>query len=75
MSKDLSELTLEKLWILFPIILEEYNQAYREWYQEMKFHLRDTIGEENILRINHIGSTCVKGLMISPRTLVTSVVS
>lgn len=32
----------------------------------MKFRLRDAIGEENILRINHIGSTCVKGLIAKP---------
>ena len=66
MSKELSELTLEELWILFPIILKDHNEAYKEWYQEIKSHLRDTIGEENILRVNHIGSTCVKGLLAKP---------
>lgn len=33
MPKELSELSLEELWILFPIILKEHKEAYSEWYQ------------------------------------------
>lgn len=63
MTKELSELTLEELWRLFPIILEEHNEQYSEWYSEMKFNIVTCIGESNCIRINHIGSTAVKGLL------------
>ncbi|MFW5886052.1 MAG: GrpB family protein, partial [Halanaerobium sp.] len=32
MSKLLSEMSLEELWQLFPIILEELNPKYKNWY-------------------------------------------
>lgn len=32
MGKDLSEMTLEELWELFPIILKEHKPEYKEWY-------------------------------------------
>lgn len=31
--KELSEMTLEELWQLFPIILKEHNPKYKEWYE------------------------------------------
>ena len=30
--KELSEMSLEELWQLFPIVLKEYDQRYPEWY-------------------------------------------
>lgn len=36
MGKELSEMTLEELWKLFPIILKEHNTAYRGWYEVQK---------------------------------------
>lgn len=32
MGKALSEMTLEELWELFPIILRDHDPAYKEWY-------------------------------------------
>lgn len=34
MGKKLSELTLEELWQLFPIILTEHKDYWKEWYRE-----------------------------------------
>lgn len=34
MGKKLSELTLEELWQLFPIILTEHKDYWKEWYKE-----------------------------------------
>lgn len=66
MSKELSEMTLEELWQLFPIILKEHNEKYKDWYAAEKEHLLDCIDAKYIKRINHIGSTSVKGLIAKP---------
>ncbi|MCL2593192.1 MAG: GrpB family protein [Defluviitaleaceae bacterium] len=66
MKKQLSEMTLEELWGFFPIILKEYNPQYINWYENEKQHIIDIVGSENILRISHIGSTAVKGLISKP---------
>lgn len=66
MSKELSEMTLEELWELFPIILKEHNTAYKNWYELEKERLLNCIDEKDIKRINHIGSSAVEGLISKP---------
>lgn len=66
MGKELSEMTLEELWELFPIILKEHNANYKNWYEIEKEKLSKLIGEENLVRINHIGSSAVEGLLSKP---------
>ena len=34
MRKALSEMALEELWELFPIILSEHQNYWRDWYEE-----------------------------------------
>lgn len=63
--KELSDMTLEELWQLFPIILKDYNQEYKEWYEIEKERLLQNFNDV-ILRINHIGSTSVEGLISKP---------
>jgi GrpB-like predicted nucleotidyltransferase (UPF0157 family) len=65
-GKALSELSREELWQLFPIILKDHNPAYKEWYQAEKDELIHTVGQDKILRINHIGSSAVAGLISKP---------
>lgn len=62
-KKKLSEMTLQELWQLFPIILAEYNPEYKVYYSEAKKSLLELIGQDNIERISHIGSTAVEGLL------------
>lgn len=66
MGKELSEMTLEELWELFPIILKEYNKDYRNWYEIEKQRLLSCIDEQDIIRVSHIGSTAVEGLLAKP---------
>jgi len=66
MEKKLSEMNLEELWELFPIILCEHNPEYKEWYSEEKDKIGKIIGVSKIDRINHIGSTAVEGLIAKP---------
>jgi GrpB-like predicted nucleotidyltransferase (UPF0157 family) len=66
MEKELSEMTLEELWELFPIILKEHNIDCKDWYEIEKENLLNYIDKKNIMRINHIGSTSVKDLIAKP---------
>ncbi len=66
MKADLSELSLEELWALFPIILKEHNPDYKAWYEEEKQQIISKVKPENLIRISHIGSTAVKGLTAKP---------
>lgn len=65
MSKKLDQMTNEELWQLFPIILSEYNPLWPQIY-ESEANLLKKIYSNNIVRINHIGSTSVEGLVAKP---------
>ena len=56
----------DELWELFPIILKEYNSEYRNWYDIEKGNILFNIKTEDIVRINHIGSSAVEGLISKP---------
>lgn len=66
MEKSCSEMTLEELWQLFPIVLREHNPEYKEWYLQEKEKIAKTVGQNEIKRINHIGSSAVEGLPAKP---------
>ncbi|HHT7240507.1 TPA: GrpB family protein [Bacillus cereus] len=66
MGKSLSEMSLEELWELFPIILKEHNPIWKDWYLREEKLLNNIIGNQYIERINHIGSTSVNGLLAKP---------
>ncbi|MCQ2397671.1 MAG: GrpB family protein, partial [Lentisphaeria bacterium] len=65
MNRPLSELTLEELWQLFPIVLSEYDPAWPVWYAEEAEALKGLL-DFSLLRIRHIGSTSVPGLVAKP---------
>lgn len=64
--KELEDMSLEELWQLFPIILQNHNPSYALWYEEEKSSLMQTLQDFPVCRINHIGSTSVKGLIAKP---------
>jgi len=66
MVKTLSEMTLDELWEIFPIELREHDPAYKDWYTQEKKAIVNALGECTVLRINHIGSTAVEGLLAKP---------
>lgn len=51
MSKSLSEMTLEELWKLFPIILSEHKNCWGDWYEEEKKNITSLLHDKD-LRIN-----------------------
>lgn len=64
MAKKLSEMTLEELWQLFPIILTEHKDCWADWYREEERTLRAILPAD--LTITHIGSTAVRGIAAKP---------
>lgn len=66
MAKKLSDMTLEELWALFPIVLESHNPAYFKWYEAEREQLSALLSPSRIYRCHHIGSTAVKGLVAKP---------
>lgn len=64
--KKLTELTNEELWKLFPIIITEHKDYWKENYACEAKRLIDTIGKICIARINHIGSTAIPDLPAKP---------
>lgn len=64
MQKKLFEMTLEELWELFPIILEEHNDCWNDYYLEEVAKLKNILPKDAI--INHIGSTAIKDIWAKP---------
>ena len=65
MEKALSDMTLEELWELFPIVLTEHKEIWNAWYVEEQKRLISILPPENI-KISHIGSTSIKGIWSKP---------
>ena len=65
MSKPLSEMSLEELWELFPIILSEHKNCWKDWYEEEKQGIASLLRSKDI-RINHIGSTAINHIWAKP---------
>lgn len=64
MCKKLSEMSLEELWHLFPIVLTEHRDCWKNWYTEEKAFLEKTVPQ--VVRISHIGSTAVRSIAAKP---------
>lgn len=64
MKKDVSKMSLQELWRLFPIVLEAPNRHWKEWFEEEKTAV------EKILPcpawLSHIGSTAIGGIWAKP---------
>jgi len=65
MRYDFSNITNEQLSRLFPVLLIEHNPNWKEYYLKEKEFL-STIFVNNLIRINHIGSNYVSGLVSKP---------
>lgn len=65
MKKQLSEMTLEELWELFPIILTEHQECWGEWYLEEAERIKAFLVMQGI-KMHHIGSTAIEGIWAKP---------
>ena len=66
MSKKLSEMTLEELWQLFPIILVEHQHEWKEWYKNEASWLNTILPPNQTVRISHMGSTAINTIWAKP---------
>jgi GrpB-like predicted nucleotidyltransferase (UPF0157 family) len=66
MNKNLDEMSNQELWELFPIILNKHKRYWKANFRKEKTVLEQAIGIENIVRINHIGSTAIPNLIAKP---------
>lgn len=62
MGKELSKMSLEELWELFPVFLVAHNDKWNIFYDEMESFLKITLSECPVERISHIGSTAISGI-------------
>lgn len=62
MEKELSQMSLEELWDLFPIFLVAHNDKWDSFYSEIEIVLKNILSDCHIERISHIGSTAVSGI-------------
>ncbi len=62
MKKKLAEMSLEELWQLFPIELQESRSGWSNDYQEIAANLNRWLPDTDVARISHIGSTAIKGI-------------
>ncbi|MFB1052243.1 GrpB family protein [Paraliobacillus sp. JSM ZJ581] len=66
MPKKLSEMGLEELWQLFPIILSEHKGEWTDWYAEESSIIHQLLQKDKCVKINHIGSTAIKEILAKP---------
>ena len=62
MGTDLSEMTLEELWELFPIFLVAHDDRWKDNFNEIKKTLTGLLADRPVVRISHIGSTAIQGI-------------
>lgn len=62
MGKELSEMSVEELWELFPTSLVSYKDTWEIDYHEMSVFLENVLSVCPVERISHIGSTAIAGI-------------
>lgn len=59
MPKELTDMSLEELWELFPISLVEHDDKWEASYRGLEARLRELLADFQNVRISHIGSTAI----------------
>ncbi len=65
MGKSLSDMTLEELWVLFPIELVPHKGHWAQWAAD-EIGLLSKLLSDFQPHINHIGSTAIPGIHAKP---------
>lgn len=60
MKKELSEMTLNELWELFPIFLVAHDDRWKGYFNEIEKTLTELLSNQPVVRISHIGSTAIQ---------------
>ena len=62
MGRDLSEMSLEELWELFPIFLVAHDDRWKDSFHEIEKTLTALLADSLLYRLSHIGSTAIRGI-------------
>ena len=73
MEHKLSDMTLEELWMLFPVQLSAPNDCWRGWYTQEEQTIREILSPD-LLEVHHISSTAVPGIWAKPIIDILAVV-
>lgn len=69
-EQNLSELSLEELWQLFPIVLTEHQPVWKAWFEAEREALGRLLSADGagspVRRIEHVGSTSVETIWAKP---------
>jgi len=65
-SKALTDMSLEELWQLFPIVLTKHRDCWADWYREEAAELEAVLLPFHPHAIHHIGSTAIDGIWAKP---------
>ena len=68
MGKDLSKMTLEELWALFPIFLVPHDDRWKDSFNEIRQTLTGLLAAQPVVRISHIGT--ILGELFALRVIV-----
>jgi GrpB-like predicted nucleotidyltransferase (UPF0157 family) len=66
MTKPLEEMSREELGMLFPIIISDHNPDWAHLYFAEKEFIVENVGEADVVRIQHYGSTSIPGIPAKP---------
>ncbi len=66
MGKNLSDMTNEELWQLFPIELCAHRENWADQYAREEARLLPVLSPLHLVRISHVGSTAVDGICAKP---------
>jgi len=64
-NKALTEMTLEELWALFPIVLSPHRPQWKKWAEEEMAAVAKVLASYSP-RLNHIGSTAIPSIQAKP---------
>lgn len=62
----LTEMSLEELWELFPIVLVPYDAGWPVLFEEKESEIRESLFAYPVSRISHIGSTAIEDMWAKP---------
>ncbi len=65
-NKSLNEMTIAELGQLFPIIISDYSDKWRDLYMKEAKLITDSLIQAGMVEIDHIGSTAIPELKAKP---------
>lgn len=65
-SKSLNDMTIGELGKLFPIVITDYSNTWPDLYVSEMKKITDLFSSNEIIKIDHIGSTAIPGLKAKP---------